>query len=330
MRHSIAYLINKLELDIPNLVPNINKLESFEIKRQKVRIDPDLFRDPSPYDIMYSPGDFEPDWQLIKTLGINGEALYSFSFTTIFNQIYHDLMISNNDELPLSDWNDLIESIKEIYNNLYIDIVFIRPGWYSFNRRPIIGYSTKRFTSFTRLKSFDKEQYYKFLKSFKSGLKNEIQRLESLIKTEDINNNKNDNNTKEFNHQQRYKSFSIISVDIHSEAFANFYELLVEDSYIDCDDIRHFKRIFSNKEADPKIKWIGPKERYKGTLFYFINELVRRNIVKKIRGKWQVACNCFTYADGEPIKPEVLARQKKPKNVKTLLNLNLILDIISS
>ena len=47
MRHSIAYLINKLELDIPNLVPNINKLESFEIKRQKVRIDPDLFRDPS-------------------------------------------------------------------------------------------------------------------------------------------------------------------------------------------------------------------------------------------------------------------------------------------
>jgi len=330
MRHLIAYLISKLELDIPNLIPNINKLESFEIKRQTVRIDPDLFRHLSPYDDGYCPGDFEPDWQLIKALGINGEALYSFSFTTIFNQIYNDLISSYNDELPPTEWNDLIESIIEIYNNLYSDIVFIRPGWYSFKRRPIIGYSTKRFTSFTRLNTFDKEFYYQFLKSFKSDLKNEIKRLKSLIKIEDIHIDKDDNNSREFTPQKRYKSFSIISVDVHSEAFVNFYELLLDDNYIDCNDIRHFKRIFSNTEADPKIKWIGPKNGYKGALYYFINELMNRNIVKAIKEKWQVTCNCFTYADGEPIKPEVIARQKAPVTVKTLQNLNSILDILAS
>ncbi len=123
-----------------------------------------------------------------------------------------------------------------------------------------------------------------------------------------------------------YESFEYRHLAAHPDAISNLFDSLKNESKLIATDTRlvDFKRIFSGKEVNTPIKWIGTATE----LYYFIRSIYGINFYVKGTNKqqWNIACTCFIKENGETFDKTKLKSLKPPaekakKKIETAVKL---------
>jgi len=109
-----------------------------------------------------------------------------------------------------------------------------------------------------------------------------------------------------------YNSFSYKQLNTAQEKISDLCSSLKFNNLIRQDTtVPNFKRVFSNAEIKNPVVWTGTISE----LFYFI-KLIHNDLqlVENLKQKqWEVTCQCFVDADGNPFDKSKFRSQKKPK-----------------
>lgn len=109
-----------------------------------------------------------------------------------------------------------------------------------------------------------------------------------------------------------FHSFTYKQLNTNPEKLSDLCSSLKYNNLIGQDTtVPNFKRVFSNSEIKTPVVWTGNISE----LFYFI-KLIHNDLelVEKLNQKqWEVTCQCFVDADGNPFDRSKFRSLKKPK-----------------
>lgn len=109
-----------------------------------------------------------------------------------------------------------------------------------------------------------------------------------------------------------FHSFTYKQINTNPEKVSDLCSSLKFNNLISQDTtVPNFKRVFTNSEIKTPVVWTGTISE----LFYFI-KLIHNDLqlVENLKQKqWEVTCQCFVDADGNPFDRSKFRSQKKPK-----------------
>lgn len=109
-----------------------------------------------------------------------------------------------------------------------------------------------------------------------------------------------------------FHSFTYKQINTNPEKISDLCSSLKFNKLISQDTtVPNFKRVFTNSEIKTPIVWTGTISE----LFYFI-KLIHNDLelVENLKQKqWEVTCQCFVDAEGNPFDRSKFRSQKKPK-----------------
>jgi macrodomain Ter protein organizer (MatP/YcbG family) len=109
-----------------------------------------------------------------------------------------------------------------------------------------------------------------------------------------------------------FHSFTYKQINTNPEKVSDLCSSLKFNNLISQDTtVPNFKRVFTNSEIKTPVVWTGTISE----LFYFI-KLIHNDLqlVENLKQKqWEVTCQCFVDAEGNPFERTKFRSQKKPK-----------------
>ena len=109
-----------------------------------------------------------------------------------------------------------------------------------------------------------------------------------------------------------FHSFTYKQINTNPEKVSDLCSSLKFNNLISQDTtVPNFKRVFTNSEIKTPVVWTGTISE----LFYFI-KLIHNDLqlVENLKQKqWEVTCQCFVDAEGNPFDRSKFRSQKKPK-----------------
>lgn len=114
------------------------------------------------------------------------------------------------------------------------------------------------------------------------------------------------------------QAFTYAKYDTHQDNLANLWDGLRLHCFIAPDTkLSVFKRIFSSQPVKTKVVWTGNISE----LAYFIKLLhnEKKYVANLKQKQWEVTCQCFEQADGQPFDRSKLGKKRKPTATGDLL-----------
>lgn len=109
------------------------------------------------------------------------------------------------------------------------------------------------------------------------------------------------------------------------DIIVGFKNHLINNGLIDDIENAHFNKVFFNQPVSKRINW----KEDKGLFYYFINQLIKQEVVDSTNMRWKRAANSFTIKH-QDIDYKKICRQKKSKKVSIIKKIDRIINQYSN